>query len=236
MTFNSRPSVVQATATSIDAGLRAHMLKVYNLMAMGLALTGGISYLTSTSPALMNLIFGTPLMWVVMLAPVGMAFYLSLRIRTLSASQAQTLFWVYAGAMGISLSSIFLAYTSISIAKTFFITASTFGAMSLWGYTTKKDLSGMGSFLMMGVVGLIIASVVNIFLKNSAMEFVISVLGVLIFTGLTAYDTQVIKSMYFEADDADISSKKAVMGALQLYLDFINLFLYLLRFLGDRRN
>lgn len=236
MNWNTKSTVVRTTSADVDVGLRSYMLRVYNLMAMGLSLTGVVAFLLSNSPTLMAGIFGTPLMWVAFFAPLGLVFYLSFRINSLAASTAQMLFWVYAGLLGISLSSIFLVYTGVSIAKTFFITASTFAAMSLWGYTTRKDLSGMGSFLLMGLIGLIIASVVNIFLKSSGLEFATSVIGVLIFTGLTAYDTQEIKLMYYEADSSEIATKKAVLGALRLYMDFINLFLYLLRFMGDRRN
>nr|WP_295467720.1 Bax inhibitor-1/YccA family protein [Mesorhizobium sp.] len=239
--------------TGIDEGLRAYMLKVYNLMALGLAITGlaalGTMMLATTNdPAaaaatlgngkmLTSLgvaLYGTPLKWVVMLAPLGMVFFLSARIHTLSVSAAQTMFWVFAGLMGLSMSSIFLVYTSASIVQTFFITAASFGALSLYGYTTKRDLTGMGSFLIMGVFGLIIAMVVNIFLQSPAMQFAISAIGVLIFAGLTAYDTQKIKEMYFEGDEVLVAGRKAIMGALTLYLDFINLFSFLLSFLGNR--
>jgi FtsH-binding integral membrane protein len=237
----------------IDAGLRAYMLRVYNLMAMGLGITGVAAYATAmfattNDPAaavatlgngkmltsLGTLLYGSPLKWVVMLAPLGMVFFLSARIEKMSVSAAQTTFWVFAGLMGLSLSSIFLVYTGASITQTFFITAASFGALSLYGYTTKKDLSAMGSFLMMGLFGLIIAMVVNIFLQSPMMQFVISGLGVLIFAGLTAYDTQQIKSMYYEGDTDDSAGRKAIMGALRLYLDFINLFMFLLHFLGNR--
>jgi FtsH-binding integral membrane protein len=219
----------------IDLGLRAYMVRVYMYMAMGLALTGLVAFYAASSPSLMVSIFTSPLKWVVMLAPIGMVFFLSARIGTLSFQTAQMLFWVYAGLMGLSLSSIFLVFTGESIARLFFITSSVFGAMSLYGYTTRKDLTAMGSFLMMGVLGLVIASVVNIFLHSSAMQMMISTVGVLVFTGLTAYDTQQIKSSYFEADDIEITGKKAIIGALQLYLDFINLFISLLQLFGDRR-
>ena len=172
--------------------------------------------------------------WVVMLAPLGMVFFLSARINSLSVSAAQTSFWIFAGLMGLSLSTIFLVYTGASITQTFFITAAAFGALSLWGYTTKRDLTGMGTFLVMGVFGLIIAMVVNIFLQSSALQFAISSIGVLIFSGLTAYDTQKIKEMYFEGDDVLVAGRKAIMGALTLYLDFINLFTFLLQLLGNR--
>jgi len=238
---------------AIDEGLRAYMVKVYNLMALGLAITGlaalgTVMMATTNDPAsavatLGNgkmltsfgaLLYGSPLRWVVMLAPLGFVFFLSARIHTMSVSGAQTAFWVFAGLMGLSLSSIFLVYTAQSITQTFFITAASFGALSLWGYTTRRDLTGMGTFLIMGVFGLIIAMVVNIFLQSPAMQFAISSIGVLIFAGLTAYDTQKIKEMYFEGDDVLVSGRKAIMGALTLYLDFINLFTFLLHFLGNR--
>ncbi|WP_417409603.1 Bax inhibitor-1/YccA family protein [Hoeflea sp.] len=237
----------------IDEGLRAYMLRVYNLMAMGLGITGVAAYAiamfaTTNDPAsavatlgngkmltgLGAALYGSPLKWVVMLAPLGMVFFLSARIEKMSVSAAQTTFWVFAGLMGVSLSSIFLVYTGASITQTFFITAASFGALSLFGYTTKKDLSAMGSFLMMGLFGLIIAMVVNIFLQSSALQFAISGIGVLIFAGLTAYDTQQIKSMYYEGDTDATAGRKAIMGALRLYLDFINLFMFLLQFLGNR--
>jgi FtsH-binding integral membrane protein len=222
----------------IDEGLRAYMLKVYNLMALGLAITGvaalGTAYLASTNEAFATLIYASPLRWVIMLAPLAAVFFLSFRIQSMSVAAAQTAFWVYAGLVGLSLSSIFLVFTAQSITQTFFITAASFGALSLYGYTTKRDLSAMGSFLMMGLFGLIIAMVVNIFLASSALQFAISAIGVLIFAGLTAYDTQNIKEMYFEGDDTLVAGRKAIMGALRLYLDFINLFMFLLQFLGNR--
>ncbi len=227
------------TGSMIDEGLRTYMLKVYNLMALGVGITGLAAYAFSafalTNEAFYNAVYTSPLKWVVMLAPLGMVFYLSFRINSMSVSAAQTAFWVYAGLMGLSLSSIFLVYTGASITQTFFVTAAAFGALSLYGYTTKRSLSAMGSFMIMGLFGLIIASIVNIFLQSSSLDFAISAIGVLIFAGLTAWDTQKIKEMYFEADDDVTAGRKAVMGALTLYLDFINLFMFLLRFLGDRR-
>ncbi|NTF33298.1 Bax inhibitor-1 family protein [Rhizobium skierniewicense] len=222
----------------IDEGLRTYMLKVYNLMALALVITGVASFATYTlavtNPAFAQLLYGSPLKWVVMFAPLGLVLFLSFRIQNMSVSAAQATFWGYAALMGVSLSSIFLVYTGQSIVQTFFITAASFGALSLYGYTTKKDLSGMGSFLIMGLFGLIIASIVNIFLQSSAMGFAISAMGVLIFAGLTAYDTQKIKEMYFDGDDVATAGRKAIMGALTLYLDFINLFMFLLQFLGNR--
>ena len=222
------------SAAAIDEGLRTYMLRVYNYMAAGLAVTGIIAYLTSQSPQLMATIYGTPLMWVVMLAPLALVFFMSARINKMSAASAQTTFWIFSALMGLSLASIFIVYTGASITRVFFITTSMFAGMSLYGYTTKRDLSGIGSFLMMGLIGLIVASIVNIFLQSSAMHWAISVIGVLIFVGLTAYDTQKIRNMYSEADGAEIESKKSIMGALTLYLDFINLFLFMLRLFGNR--
>ncbi len=234
------PAGAQAGAV-IDQGLRTYMLKVYNLMALGLAITGIAAYAAfqfafadGQLTAFGQAIYVSPLKWVVMLAPLGLVLFLSFRINSMSVSAAQTTFWVYAGLMGLSLSSIFMIYTGQSITQTFFVTAASFGALSLFGYTTKRDLTGMGSFLIMGLFGLIIASIVNIFLASSALEFAISAIGVLIFAGLTAYDTQKIKEMYFEADSVEAAGRKAIMGALTLYLDFINLFLFMLRFLGNR--
>ncbi len=224
----------QAHAAGIDAGLRTYMLKVYNYMCIGLALTGAVAFATSTSPVMLQAIYGTPLKWLVMLAPIGMVFFLAARVHAMKASTAQAVFWVYAGLMGLSLSYVFIAYTGESVTRVFFITAGAFAGLSLFGYTTKKDLSGMGSFLIMGVIGLLIASVVNIFLESTAMQFAISVLGVLIFAGLTAYDTQRIKSIYYEGDGMEVAEKKAVMGALTLYLDFINMFIFLLHLFGNR--
>jgi uncharacterized protein len=239
--YQTRMSHVGAQAGAvIDEGLRAYMLKVYNLMALGLAITGVAAYgtyaLAASNPAFAQLIYASPLRWVVMLAPLALVFFMSFRINSMSVSAAQTTFWVYAGLMGLSLSSIFLVFTGQSIVQTFFVTAASFGALSLYGYTTKKDLSGFGTFLIMGLFGLIIASVVNIFLASSALGFAISVIGVLVFAGLTAYDTQQIKEMYYEADDAAVAGRKAIMGALRLYLDFLNLFLFLLQFLGNRNE
>jgi len=230
------------TGEMIDQGLRSYMLKVYNLMALGLAITGVAAYLGFNFAVQDNqltqfgvLLFQSPLRWVVILAPLAAVFFLSFRINRMSVAAAQTTFWVYAALVGLSLSSIFLVYTQSSITQTFFVTAASFGALSLYGYTTKRDLSAMGSFLIMGLFGLIIASIVNIFLGSSALQFAISVIGVLIFAGLTAYDTQRIKELYYEADGAEVMGRKAIMGALTLYLDFINLFMMLIRLMGDRR-
>ncbi|ANM12645.1 MULTISPECIES: Bax inhibitor-1/YccA family protein [unclassified Rhizobium] len=230
------------TGEMIDQGLRAYMLKVYNLMALGLAITGVAAYLGFNFAVQDGqltqfgvLLFQSPLRWVVILAPLAAVFFLSFRINSMSVAAAQTTFWVYAGLVGLSLSSIFLVYTGQSVVQTFFVTAASFGALSLYGYTTKRDLSAMGSFLVMGLFGLIIAMIVNAFLASSAMQFAISVIGVLIFAGLTAYDTQRIKELYLEADDVTVAGRKAIMGALTLYLDFINLFMFLLQFMGNRK-
>ncbi|MDA1097759.1 MAG: Bax inhibitor-1/YccA family protein [Proteobacteria bacterium] len=223
-----------AVDAQVDAGLRSYMLRVYNYMGSGLLLSGIVAYAVAHTPALMQAIFGTPLMWVVMLAPLALVFFLSARIEKMSAGTAQATFWVFAALMGASLASIFVVYTQTSIVRVFMITSVTFGAMSLYGYTTKRDLSAWGSFLMMGLIGIIVASVVNIFIESSMMQWVISVIGVLVFTGLTAYDTQRIKEIYSHADGEATMSKKAIMGALRLYLDFINLFLMLLHLFGNR--
>ncbi|MCP1199141.1 Bax inhibitor-1/YccA family protein [Notoacmeibacter sp. MSK16QG-6] len=226
---------------SIDQGLRSYMIKVYNLMMIGLALTGAVAWglfnLAVSDGQLTQIgavLYQSPLKWVMVFAPLALVFFLSFRIHKMSVPAAQGTFWLYAALVGASLSTIFLVYTGESIVRTFFITASAFGALSLFGYTTKRDLSGWGSFLIMGVFGLIIASIVNIFLGSSALQFAISVIGVLVFAGLTAYDTQQIKEMYYEGDDEVMYGRKAIIGALRLYLDFINLFMFLLQFLGNR--
>jgi len=237
---NQMRSAVAGTRvdTGIDEGLRAYMLRVYNLMALGLAITGvtamGTAYLAYNNADFAQLLYASPLRWVIMLAPLALVFFMSFRIDRMSVSAAQTTFWVFSALMGVSMSAIFLVFTSASIVQTFFITAASFGALSLWGYTTRRDLTGMGSFLIMGLFGLILAMIVNIFLGSSALQFAISAIGVLIFAGLTAYDTQKIKEMYFEGDDVLVAGRKAIMGALTLYLDFINLFQFLLSFLGNR--
>jgi FtsH-binding integral membrane protein len=222
-----------ARTVAVDAGLRAHMLRVYNYMAGGVALTGVVAYFT-------NLYFGpqlhgSPLMYVLIFAPFALVLFLGFRINTLAASTARLLFFVYAALLGASLSAIFAVYTDSSITRVFFVTAAAFGGLSLWGYTTQRDLTGMGSFLMMGLFGVIIASLVNIFLGSGPLDWIISVVGVLVFAGLTAWDTQRIKEMYSPMDDGTVAGRKAVMGALSLYLDFINLFLMALRLFGDRR-
>jgi len=231
---------------AIDAGLRAYMIRVYNYMTAGVALTGLVAWFTysaavvDTGAGLQltqfgHAIFASPLMWLFVLAPLGLVMLLSFGINRLSAGTALTVFFVYAALLGLSLASIFLVYTHASITRVFFISAATFGATSLYGYTTHRDLTSVGSFMFMGLIGLIIASVVNIFLHSTGLDWAISVIGVIVFVGLTAYDTQRIKEMYDVNDDGTISGRKAVMGALRLYLDFINLFLMLLRIFGNRR-
>jgi FtsH-binding integral membrane protein len=230
-------------AGAIDEGLRAHMLRVYNFMTIGLVLTGAVAWaVANTSLGTLFFTFtaggGATLSifgWVALIAPFALVLLLSFGINRMSTGTAQAVFWLYAAVMGVSLAPILMLYTGASVAKVFFITAATFGGMSLWGYTTRRDLSGIGSFLIMGLFGLIIAMVVNIFLASPAVDFAISIIGVLVFTGLTAFDTQKIKEMYYVGDDGTVAGRKAIMGALALYLDFINLFLFLIRILGDRR-
>ncbi|MGV6871659.1 Bax inhibitor-1/YccA family protein [Pseudochelatococcus sp. B33] len=245
----------RAGSAELDQGLRAFMLGVYNNMVLGLAITGlaslGVFLAAVTSDpaaAVANVggglfltqfgyaLFATPLKWVAILAPLAMVFFISFRIERMQAGTARALFLVYAALMGVSISSIFLVYTQASIVQVFFITAAAFGALSLYGYTTKRNLSGMGSFLVMGLFGLIIAMVVNLFLQSSGLQFVLSILGVLIFAGLTAWDTQRIKEMYYELDGGEVAMKKSVLGALSLYLNFINMFLFLLQLFGQQRN
>lgn len=242
---------LHTSTAAIDEGLRTFMLSVYNYMAGGLAITGVVSYLVYTmavttepsSASLMlrdglyttpfgNLIYQTPLRFVIMFAPLVMVFFLSARIHKMSVGTAQTTFWAFAAIMGASLSSIFIVFTQGSITQVFFITAAAFGSLSLWGYTTKKDISGWGSFLFMGLIGIIIAMIVNMFLGSSALHFAISVIGVLVFAGLTAYDTQAIKNEYYAGDGEAVMGRKSIMGALRLYLDFLNMFLFLLSLFG----
>ena len=240
-------TVGRADAAVIDEGLRAYMIRVYNYMASGVAITGIVAYAVYAMSVVTgadgtitgltsfgNLMYASAFKWVVIFAPLAMVFFLSLRIENMSVGTAQGLFWLFSALMGASISSIFLVYAGESIARVFFITAAAFGALSLWGYTTKKDISGWGSFLFMGLIGIILASLVNLFLGSSALQFAISVIGVLVFAGLTAYDTQQIKEMYYAGDDGTVAGRKAIMGALRLYLDFLNLFLMLLQLFGSR--
>jgi FtsH-binding integral membrane protein len=230
---NTTASGAARTDVIIDAGLRAYMLNVYNHMAAGVGLTAVVAWLTYqlTGPALLQ----SPLMWVFILAPLVLVFFISARINTLSVSAARSLFFVYAALVGVSLSILFHIYTNSSITRVFFITAATFGALSLYGYTTRRDLSGFGTFLFMGLIGIIIASLVNLFMRSTQLDWLISIVGVGVFAGLTAYDTQRIKAAYDRNDDATSAGRKAVIGALSLYLDFINLFMMLLRLAGNRR-
>lgn len=223
------------TASEVDVGLRSYMLRVYNYMGIGLILTAVVAFLISRSPSAMNIIFNSGLGIVVALAPLVFILVLTFGVNKLSSSTAQVLFWIFAAIMGVSLSYIFIVYTGASVTRVFFISAATFLTMSIYGYTTKADLSRFGSVLLMGLIGIIIASIVNIFLKSSALEFGISVIGVLVFTGLAAFDTQRIKLSYNSSMDPELLKKTAIFGALSLYLDFINLFLMLIRLIGDRR-
>jgi len=231
----SQPTTTVGRDVAYDAGLRAHMLSVYNYMTSGVLLSGIVAMLFARSGMAFDvLVNGGLLRWVIMLAPLGMVMWLSFGINRMSTATAQILFWVFATVMGLSLSTIFLLYDLPSIATTFFATAAAFAGLSLWGYTTKKDLSAIGTFLVMGLFGLIVAMVINIFWQNTVFDLAISAIGVLIFAGLTAYDTQKIKSMYFAVAGTEFHGKAKIMGALTLYLDFINMFLFLLRFMGNR--
>jgi FtsH-binding integral membrane protein len=221
---------------AIDAGLRQFMISVYNYMASGLALTGIVAYGAAETGLYASLIDTPMLFWGVTLAPLALVLLLSFRIEKMSLGAAKTAFWAYAALVGLSLSGIFFVYTGTSIARTFFITAATFLAMSLFGYTTRADLARSASFLLMGLVGIIIASIVNVFLASSIVQLAISVVGVIVFVGLTAYDTQRIKEIYLNSDSPAIAGKKAIMGALALYLDFLNLFILLMQLTGNRRD
>jgi FtsH-binding integral membrane protein len=246
--WNTTAPGAAGTTVAVDAGLRTYMLRVYNYMAAAVALTGVVAWFTFQAAVTTDaagaitgltsfgqMIFSGPAVIVLLLATLGLVFFISFRIQNLQFTTALTLFMVYAGLLGLTLSSIFLVYTGASITRVFFISAASFGALSLYGYTTQRDLSPIGSFLIMGLFGIIIASLVNIFLKSSGLDWIISVIGVGVFAGLTAYDTQRIKEMYSSMDDDGTLGRKAVMGALSLYLDFINLFMMLLRLVGDRR-
>jgi FtsH-binding integral membrane protein len=224
-----------AASPAIDAELRGFMLRVFNIMAGGLAMTGIVAY-TAASSGAYAAIAGTPLFWLVLLAPFGLALLLGFRIRRMSPVAAQAAFWVYAALMGLSLAGIFLVYTGDSIARVFFISAGTFAATAAWGYTTRTDLSRLGSFLVMGLIGILLASVVNLFVGSSALQFALSVMGVVVFTGLTAWDTQRLKTMFVENRGAAGAGNIAIMGALMLYLDFVNLFISILQLVGVRRN
>ena len=223
-------------AAAFDAGLRRHMLAVYNFMGLGLVLTGAVALGVAAVPALYVPLFTTPLKWVVMLAPLAFVMILSFRIEKMSAATAQAAFWAFCAVMGLSMASIFLTFTGVSIARTFFITAAAFGALSLYGYATKRDLTKLGGFLFMGLIGVVLASVVNIFLQSSGLQFIVSIVGVLVFTGLTAFDTQRIKLQYAEHAGHEPDRKLAVFNALSLYLNFINIFQLLLNLTGEREQ
>jgi FtsH-binding integral membrane protein len=232
--FRSGSGVAGLDRVTFDVGLRAHMQRVFGYMAGGLAVTGLLSWVVANTP-LAQIIFGSPLRWVAMLLPLAFILVMNFKMQSISASGLKILFWLFCASMGISMASIFLVFTGASVARAFFITASTFGTMALWGYTTKRDLTSMGAFLMMGVIGLMIASLVNIFLMSSGLQWVVSIAGVAIFTGLTAWDTQRIKQTYSESYGSEDNDKIAVFGALSLYLNFINAFQFLLSLTGDRR-
>jgi FtsH-binding integral membrane protein len=219
---------------AFDEGLRKHMLSVYNYMGLGLVLTGAVALIVASTPALYVPIFSSPLKWVVMLAPLAFVLLFSFRIQTMTAGGAQAMFWAFCAVMGLSLASVFLVFTGTSIARTFFIAASMFGATSLYGYTTRSDLTRFSSFLIMGLIGVVIAALVNIFLASSALQFAISVIGIVVFLGLTAWDTQTIKEQYAENFDSESRQKMAVWGAFSLYLNFVNIFQLLLNFTGER--
>ena len=251
MDFNQKTYSKTADKAVIDEGLRQYMIKVYNYMTSGLLLTGIVAYffgkasvvsdsygqLIGLTP-LGSTLFNSPLKWIIMLAPLGFVFYLSARMHKMSLTKAQTTFWIYSAIMGLSLSWIFIVFTQVSIIRVFFISSATFAAMSIYGYTTKKDLSGMGRFLFMGVIGLIVAMIINWFTQSPGLEFAINVLGVLIFAGLTAYDTQNIKNTYLSIRSApngeEIAARAGILGALSLYINFLNMFMFLLQFMGNR--
>lgn len=248
MDFLKQSQVSQASIASadVDSGLRSYFLQIYNYMASALLLTGLVAYFGSNSPALIAILYNaneagqiTGLSgagWLVALAPIGVSLFFGFKLQSMSIGAAKALFWGFAALMGLSLMSLFLAYTGASIARVFFITAITFGGMSLYGYTTQRDLTGFGSFLIMGAWGLFVGFIVNMFLQSTGFQFVLSAIGVLVFTGLIAYDTQNLKRMYYQmSGGADMLAKASIMGALQLYLDFINLFIMLMRLVGDRR-
>ena len=238
MADNRFMNTAAAEATQVDLGLRSYMLGVYNHMTTALLMTGFFAYAmkwaTLNVAGVGQLVYGSPLKWVVMFAPLGLVFWLSARINSMSATKARNVFYVYAALMGLSLASVLLMFSTASVARAFFITAGAFAGLSLYGYTTKRSLSAMGSFMIIGLFGLIIAMIVNIFVASTAMDMMISVLGVLIFAGLTAWDTQKIKLMYMAGDSEAERTKKSIFGALTLYLDFINMFMFILHLFGNR--
>jgi uncharacterized protein len=229
-----RPAAARVDQARFDEGLRQHMLRVYNYMGLGLVTTGLVAVVVGTTPALYVPIFSTPLKWVVILTPLAFALFFAFRIQSMSASAAQALFWAFCAIMGLSLASIFLIFTGTSIARTFFIAAAMFGATSLYGYTTRRDLSAISSFLIMGLIGVLIASLVNFFVVSNALQFVVSVVGIIVFVGLTAWHTQSIKEQYAENFASESNQKLAVLGAFLLYLNLINIFQLLLNFTGER--
>ncbi len=236
-------SASQAEAAQIDVGLRQYMLRVYNYMASGLALTGIVAFIVANTAAIQQIFFQvtprgvglTGLGWIAVIAPIGLVMAISFGINRMKSSTAMALFWGYAALMGISLATILMAYTGASVARAFFATAGSFAALSLYGYTTKRDLTGVGRFLFMGLIGVVIASLINMIWPSPGLTFMISIIGVIVFAGLTAYDTQKIKDVYWAGDSSEVMAKKAINGALMLYLDFINLFMMLIRLMGDRR-
>jgi FtsH-binding integral membrane protein len=236
-------SASQAEAAQIDVGLRQYMLRVYNYMASGLALTGIVAWIVANTPSIQQIFFHatvrgiapTGLGWIAIIAPIGLVMAISFGINRMRASTTQALFWGYAALMGVSLSTLLLAYTEASVARAFFATAASFAGLSLYGYTTRRDLTGVGRFMFMGLIGIIVASLINMFWPSPGLSFIISIVGVLVFAGLTAYDTQKIKNVYWQGDSSEVLAKKAINGALMLYLDFINLFIMLMRLMGDRR-
>jgi uncharacterized protein len=234
--FAWRAETARAGGALFDEGLRQHMLRVYNYIGLGLVLTGLVAWLVGTTPALHGPIFGTPLKWVVMLAPLVFVLFLSFRIHAISAATAQALYWTFCALMGLSLAAVFLVFTDVSVARTFFVAAIMFGATSLYGYTTRRDLSRFGSFLVMGLIGVVVASLVNLFLGSGTLQFVVSVIGIVVFTGLTAWDTQSVKEQYAEHHDHESRQKLAVFGALSLYLNFVNLLQLLLNLTGQRKE
>ena len=228
------PGYGASQTAQTDAGLRAHMLGVFRNMGLGLVITGLVAAFVAGTPPVAAAIFGTPLKWVAMFAPLAFVFFFSFRIEKMTTAGARMAFWAFSAVMGVSLASIFLVFTGASVAQAFFSAAIMFLAMALWGYTTKRDLTKMGSFLIMGLIGILVASVINIFVGSSAMQMVVSILGVVIFTGLTAWDVQRIKSDYFVYAGHEMAAKMQVMGALSLYLNFVNLFQMLLSLTGER--
>lgn len=233
--FDNEPIFRTTTHAAVDEGLKAFMVRVFGYMGLGIGLTAAVAFILMGTPELMATIANSGLVYVAMFAPLAIVMFLSFRLHRMDGSTAQLTFWIYSAVMGVSMAFMLIGFQPESVFRIFLISASLFGSMSLYGYTTQKDLTSMGSFMIMGLWGLILASLVNIFMKSSAMDFMLSLLAVVVFTGLTAYDTQAIKEMYYDLDDGDVMTKKAIFGALRLYLDFVNIFISLLRLFGDRR-